>query len=97
MWIVRPVVQRVYQLAAAIRPVLYQMPCFCRCDKFGGHTSLLDCFVDAHGEECGICQREAVYAFIQTHAGKSPKEIRDGIIAGEWKNVVMSLPALPAA
>ncbi len=94
VYIDRPLVQRVYQLAGKIRPVLYQMPCYCRCDKFGGHTSLLDCFVDAHGEECGVCQREAVYSYVQTKAGKSPKEIRDGIMAGEWKTIDMSMPTL---
>lgn len=87
---------RVYELAAQIRPVLYQLPCYCSCDTFAGHGSLLDCFVSAHGEECGVCQREAVYAFQQTKAGRTPKQIRASIIAGAWNKVDMSPSALAA-
>jgi hypothetical protein len=90
----KPVVKRVYELAGKIRPVLYQQPCYCSCDQFAGHGSLLDCFVDNHGEECGICQREAVYSYVQTKAGKTPVQIRAGIMAGEWKKVDLSMSAL---
>lgn len=90
----KPIVMRVYELAGKVRPVLYQLPCFCSCDKFAGHTSLLDCFVDAHGEECGVCQREAVYAYEQTKAGVSVKKIRELIISGEWRKTDMSLSRL---
>jgi hypothetical protein len=96
-YIDRPVVQRVYELAAKVRPELYQMPCYCNCDRFAGHTSLLDCFVDSHGEECGVCQREAVYTYMRVKAGASVKEIRAGIIKGEWHPVELSLDKMPAA
>lgn len=86
----KPEVQRVYELAGKIRPVLYQLPCYCSCDKFAGHGSLLDCFVDAHGEECSICRHEAVFAYQQTKAGVAPAKIREKIIAGQWKKVDMS-------
>lgn len=92
----RPLVARVYELAGKARPVLYQMPCYCSCDKFAGHGSLLDCFVDAHGEECSICQHEAVFAYQQTKAGVSVAQIRARVIAGDWKKVDMSLSALAA-
>jgi hypothetical protein len=92
----RPLVQRVFELAGQIRPVLYQLPCYCSCDKFAGHGSLLDCFVDAHGEECAICQREAVYAFRQTKAKMTPAQIRAGIIKGEWRREDMRLATLKA-
>jgi hypothetical protein len=95
-YIDRPVVQKVYELAAKVRPELYQMPCYCNCDKFAGHGSLLDCFVDAHGEECGVCQREAVYTYTKAKAGVPVKEIRAGIMAGEWRKVDLSLAALTA-
>ena len=91
-----PLVRRVYELAGKIRPVLYQQPCYCSCDKFAGHGSLLDCFVDKHGEECAICQHEAVYSYIQHKAGKTAAQIRAGIVAGEWRQVDMSLSALNA-
>ena len=92
----KPMVKQVYTLAGKIKPVLYQQPCFCHCDRFAGHGSLLDCFVDNHGEECGVCQREAVYAYVQTKAHKSPKQIRTGIMAGEWQKVDMSMSTLMA-
>ncbi len=90
----RPEVQRVYELAGKIKPVLYQLPCYCSCDKFAGHGSLLDCFVDAHGEECSVCRHEAVFAYQQAKAGVPPKKIREKIIAGDWKKVDMSPAAL---
>jgi len=90
----QPEVQRVYELAGKIRPVLYQLPCYCSCDKFAGHGSLLDCFVDDHGEECSVCRHEAVLAYQQTKAGVPPKKIREKIIAGQWKKVDMSPEAL---
>jgi|SRR5271154_1434836 len=90
----RPLVQRVYELAGKVRPVLYQLPCYCNCDKFAGHGSLLDCFVDAHGEECAVCQREAVFAYRQNKAGVPVEKIRQSIIAGEWKTVDMDLASL---
>jgi Protein of unknown function with PCYCGC motif len=94
LYVGKPEVQRVYELAGKIRPVLYQLPCYCSCDKFAGHGSLLDCFVDAHGEECSVCRHEAVFAYQQTKTGVAPKKIREKIIAGQWKKVDMSPAAL---
>jgi len=81
--------RNVYALAAKIKPVLYQQPCYCYCDRHAGHKSLLDCYVDAHGSECDICQREAVLAYQQTQKGKTPAQIRAAIIHGDWKTVDM--------
>jgi len=77
--------QKVYALAAKVKPVLYQQPCYCRYDREVGHTSLLDCFGDNHGSICDVCKKEAVYSYQQTKLGKSPGEIRAGIMAGKWK------------
>src|SRR5712671_4240753 len=52
--------RNVYALAAKIKPALYQQPCYCYCDRHVGHKSLLDCYLNAHGSECDICQKEAV-------------------------------------
>jgi hypothetical protein len=79
--------QKVYAMAAKVRPVLYQQPCYCRCDREVGHTSLLDCFGDNHGSICDVCKKEAVYSYQQTKLGKSPADIRAGITAGKWKQV----------
>ena len=37
----------VYQQAAKISSVIYQLPCNCRCDRALGHTSLRSCYEDA--------------------------------------------------
>ena len=79
--------QKIYAMAAKVKPVLYQQPCYCRCDREVGHTSLLDCFGDNHGSICDVCKKEAVYSYQQTKLGKSAAEIRAGIMAGKWKQV----------
>jgi len=79
--------RNVYALAAKIRPVLYQQPCYCYCDRHEGHKSLLDCFVGTHGAECDICQKEAVLAYQLTQKGKTPAQIRAAIIRGDWRPV----------
>jgi hypothetical protein len=79
--------QKIYAMAAKVKPLLYQQPCYCRCDREVGHTSLLDCFGDNHGSVCDVCKKEAVYSYQQTKLGKSPAEIRAGIMAGKWKQV----------
>jgi hypothetical protein len=93
--------QKIYAMAAKVKPVLYQQPCYCRCDREVGHTSLLDCFGDNHGSICDVCKKEAVYSYQQTKLGKSPAEIRAGIMAGKWKQVdlatVDSIPAVAGA
>src|SRR5579859_8083288 len=53
-----------YTLAAHTKKTLYQVPCYCPCDKLEGHKSLLDCFVGDHGTHCRICQQEAVFCFL---------------------------------
>jgi hypothetical protein len=90
--------QKIYGLAAKVKPVLYQQPCYCRCDREVGHTSLLDCFGDNHGSICDVCKKEALYSYQQTKLGKTPTEIRAGIMAGKWKEVDLAkLDATPAA
>ena len=79
--------RNVYALAAKIKPVLYQQPCYCYCDRHVGHKSLLDCYTSAHGSECDICQKEAVLAYQQTQKGKTPSQIRAAIIRGDWQSV----------
>jgi hypothetical protein len=97
-----PLVQNAYTVAARVKKVLYQEPCYCHCDRSQGHTALLDCFVSNHGSGCGICIREDLYSYEQTRKGKTPVQIRDGIIKGEWQKVDVSQyqtvlpPAQPA-
>jgi len=76
-----------YKMAAKVSSVLYQEPCYCRCDRAMGHTSLHSCFEGTHGAECSTCMKEGVYAYQQTKLGRSPAQIRAGIERGEWMNI----------
>lgn len=81
------VVQNAYAVAAKVKRVLYQQPCYCHCDRSQGHKSLLDCFASKHGSGCGTCIYEDFYAYEQSSQGKSAAQIRVGIIKGEWNKV----------
>jgi Protein of unknown function with PCYCGC motif len=76
-----------YAVAGRVKKVLYQQPCYCHCDRAAGHGSLLDCYVGQHGTRCDICQKEVFYSYEQTRAGKTPMQIRQGIIRGDWRQV----------
>ncbi len=76
-----------YRMAAAVSDVIYQQPCYCWCSKAMGHKSLHSCFEDSHGATCAVCMEEAAYAYRQTRLGKTPAEIRTGIVSGEWRSV----------
>jgi hypothetical protein len=94
------IVFNAYAAAARVKKVLYQEPCYCHCDRSAGHGSLLDCFVGRHGSECGTCVKEVFYSYEQTRAGKTPAQIRESIIKGEWQKVDLTKYAnetLPAA
>ena len=73
-----------YAVAAKIPGVLNQLPCYCYCERIG-HKSLHTCFESTHGAHCGICMKEAYYAYQQTMLKKTPEQIRAGIIKGDWK------------
>jgi Protein of unknown function with PCYCGC motif len=75
-----------YELAAKIPNVLHQQPCYCYCDRMG-HNSLHSCFENTHGAQCATCMKEVVYSYSEHKKGKTAKQIRDGIIKGEWKQV----------
>ena len=75
-----------YELASKIPVVISQMPCYCYCERIG-HSSLHTCFESNHGAHCGICMKEVYYAYQQTKLKKTPAQIRDGIIKGDWKSV----------
>jgi len=82
-----PFQPRAYELAAKVPRVLYQQPCYCFCSKSVGHTSLHSCFESEHGSHCSVCMSEAFYSYKMTKAGKTPAEIRQGIMKGEWKQI----------
>ena len=76
-----------YELAAKIPKVIYQQPCYCYCDRGMGHNSLHSCFAGTHGAECGTCLKELYYAYTMYMQGKTARQIRAGIIKGDWKLV----------
>jgi hypothetical protein len=89
--------QNIYALAAKIKAVLYQQPCYCHCDKGVGHTSLLSCYTDRHASVCALCQKEAVLAYTESQKGKTAAQIRKDIMDGKWKDVDLSKYEIPAA
>ena len=90
--------RNIYTLAAKVKAVLYQEPCYCGCDKEVGHKSLLDCFTDLHGAHCILCKKEATFTYTESQQGKTAAEIRKEIIDGKWKEVDLSAyDTLPAA
>jgi Protein of unknown function with PCYCGC motif len=76
-----------YQQAARISDVLYQLPCYCRCDRALGHTSLRSCFEGLHGAECSTCAKEGFFAYQQTKLGKTPAQIREAINRHEFESI----------
>jgi len=82
-----PLAQNAYSVAARIKKILYQQPCYCHCDRSQGHGSLLDCYVSKHAAVCGICEREDFYAYEQSRKGKTGAQIREGIEHGDWQQV----------
>jgi hypothetical protein len=81
-----------YKLAAEIPAVIYQQPCFCYCDRMG-HKSLHSCFENVHGAQCSTCLKELYYAYLEHKKGRTAKQIRAGIIHGDWKAIDLQTAA----
>lgn len=77
----------VYRDAAKIGNVLYQLPCYCRCDRELGHTSLRSCYEGLHASECSTCAKEGFYAYEKTRAGWTPAQIRAGIEHQDYQSI----------
>lgn len=75
-----------YELAAKIPNIIYQQPCYCYCDRMG-HNSLHSCFESTHGANCAVCLKELYYSYNEVQKHKTAKQIREGIIRGDWKQV----------
>jgi hypothetical protein len=82
-----PLTKNAYAMAAKVKNVLYQQPCFCYCDQNDGHHSLYDCFVTAHASTCNICRYEAILAYEENRKGVSAEQIRKELIHGDWKKI----------
>ena len=82
-----------YELAAKIPKVIYQQPCYCYCDRGHGHKSLHSCFESEHGSHCAACMKELYYSYLMTKQKKTPEQIRQGIVAGEWQSIDLETAA----
>jgi uncharacterized protein with PCYCGC motif len=82
-----------YELAAKIPKVIYQQPCYCHCDRSVGHTSLHSCFSTDHGAHCATCMQELFYSYQMTKAKKTPAQIREGIIHGDYAKIDLQTAA----
>ena len=82
-----PAQKESYKAAARVSSVVYQMPCYCYCDRNHGHSSLRSCFESTHGANCGTCMQEALYSYRQSKKGWTAKQIRDGIERGDFKMI----------
>jgi hypothetical protein len=82
-----------YELAAKIPKVIYQLPCYCYCDRSVGHKSLHSCYESAHAAHCAACLKELYFAYKETKAGKTPTQIRAAIEKGEWQNIDLNTAA----
>lgn len=85
--LIAPAQKAAYKAAARASSVVYQMPCYCYCDRNHGHASLRSCFESTHGANCGTCMQEALYSYRQSKKGWSPKMIRDGIVRGDFQMI----------
>jgi hypothetical protein len=89
--------RRAYEAAAKVPRVLYQLPCYCYCDRSAGHTSLHSCFEGDHGAHCSTCLQEAFYAYQMAKKGKSAKQIREGVMRGDYKSIELQAMNGPLA
>jgi hypothetical protein len=90
--LIAPAQVAAYKAAAKAGRVLYQMPCYCYCDRNHGHTSLRSCFESTHGANCSTCMQESLYTYRQSKKGWSAKMIRDGIMRGDYKLLDLQNP-----
>jgi hypothetical protein len=81
-----------YRAVARMSRAMYQMPCYCHCDRSHGHTSLRSCFETTHGANCGTCMAEALYTYKMSQKGWTAKMIRDGIIRGDYRSMDLQNP-----
>src|SRR5258708_2267253 len=88
----QPAQKESYKAAVKVSAALYQMPCYCYCDRGHGHTSLRSCFESVHGANCGVCLAEALYTYQMSKKGWTPKMIRAGIIRGDYKMMDLQHP-----
>ena len=81
-----------YELASKIPNVIYQLPCYCYCDRIG-HGSLRSCYESTHAAHCAACMKELYFAYEQNKKGKTAAQIRAAIEKGDWESVNLETAA----
>jgi hypothetical protein len=81
-----------YELAAKIPNIIYQLPCYCYCDRIG-HGSLRSCYESTHAAHCSACLKELYFAYQQSKKGKTATQIRAAIEKGQWEAVDLNTAA----
>ncbi len=72
---------RAYKAAKEDPDLLDKIYCYCKCQDNSGHKSLLTCFVDRHGSQCGVCMDEALMASDLRKKGFGDDEIVEKVNA----------------
>ena len=75
-----------YRIAIKRPELLAKIHCACACEV-AGHKNLLDCYLkngqpgvyDRHASFCGICNTQAMLAFLWAELGATDREIADGM------------------
>lgn len=65
-----------YAACKEVPAICDKLFCYCGCDLTDCHGSLLDCFTNDHGEDCHICQEEAIIALKLHKKGKTLSDIQ---------------------
>lgn len=74
-------IRAAYAAVREIPQTIAQLPCYCRCDRSAGHTSLYDCFRDEHGANCSTCMDSALLALkLEKEQRMTPEQIRETLI-----------------
>ncbi len=81
-----------YELASKIPNVLYQLPCYCYCDRIG-HGSLRSCYESTHAAHCAACMKELYFAYQQHKQGKTASQIRQAVLKGQWESIDLNTAA----
>jgi len=87
VYFAHPYQQVSYRMADQVPQLLYQMPCYCRCDLAMRHRSLHSCFEGTHAAVCSTCMAEAAYVYRENQNGKTVAQIRAGIERGDWQEI----------
>jgi hypothetical protein len=81
-----------YELASKIPNVIYQLPCYCYCDRLG-HGSLRTCYETTHAAHCAACLKELYLAYQMNKKHKTPAQIRAAVINGDWEKIDLDTAA----